>query len=81
MGAWQAHECLTQARQGAQLAWPEQRRRLEARYATGAPPLDPATTHACPACTAHIPSHRTLQRWHAERRRLNRPPERPGSII
>jgi hypothetical protein len=28
-------------------AWPDLRRRLEARYAQGAPPIDPATTHAC----------------------------------
>jgi hypothetical protein len=54
-------------------AWPELRRRLEAHYATGAPPPDP-TRHACQACTAHTPSRRTLQRWHAERRWLNRPP-------
>jgi hypothetical protein len=33
-----------------------------------------ATTHACQACTAHTPSRRTLQRWHAERRWLTRPP-------
>jgi hypothetical protein len=55
-------------------AWPELRRRLEAHYATGAPPLDPATRHTCATCTAHTPSRRTLQRRHAERRWLNRPP-------
>jgi hypothetical protein len=57
-------------------AWPELRRRLEVRCATGAPPLDPANPphHACQACTAHAPSRRTLQRWHAERRWLIRPP-------
>jgi hypothetical protein len=55
-------------------AWPDLRRCLEARYAQGAPPLDPATAHPCQACTAHTPSRRTLQRWHAERRWLNRPP-------
>jgi hypothetical protein len=54
-------------------AWPDLRRRLEARYANGAPPLDPAH-HACDTCTAHTPSRRTLQRWHAERRWLSRPP-------
>ena len=54
-------------------AWPELRRRLEAAYARGAPPADP-THHACQACTAHTPSRRTLQRWHAERRWLTRPP-------
>jgi hypothetical protein len=58
-------------------AWPELRRRLEAYYAAGAPPLDPTNhhaRHACPACTAHTPSRRTLQRWHAERRWLTHPP-------
>jgi hypothetical protein len=56
-------------------AWPELRRRLEAHYANGAPPLDPARHgHPCTSCTAHTPSRRTLQRWHAERRWLNRPP-------
>jgi hypothetical protein len=54
-------------------AWPELRRRLEAHYANGAPPIDP-THHACPASTAHTPSRRTLRRWHAQRRWLNRPP-------
>jgi len=55
-------------------AWPELRRRLEARYAHGAPPANPNHTHPCDVCTAHTPSRRTLQRWHAERRWLNRPP-------
>jgi hypothetical protein len=55
-------------------AWPQLRRRLEARYAKGAPPADPGTSHACQMCTARAPSPRTLQRWHAERRRLTRPP-------
>jgi hypothetical protein len=54
-------------------AWPDLRRRLEAHYAQGAPPADPAP-HACHTCSAHTPSRRTLQRWHAERRWLNRPP-------
>jgi hypothetical protein len=55
--------------------WPDLRRRLEARYATGAPPIDPHTHHyPCDTCTAHSPSRRTLQRWHAERRWLSRPP-------
>jgi hypothetical protein len=54
-------------------AWPELRRRLEAHYAAGAPPADPSD-HACQMCTAHTPSRRTLQRWHAERRWLSRPP-------
>ena len=58
-------------------AWPELRRRLEARYATGAAPLDPSQLgdRPCGSCTAHTPSRRTLQRWHAERRWLARPPE------
>jgi hypothetical protein len=55
-------------------AWPELRRHLEARYAQGAPPADPRHLHPCTTCTAHTPSRRTLRRWHAERRWLNRPP-------
>jgi hypothetical protein len=57
-------------------AWPELRRRLEAGYATGAPPLDPTRLagHACHTCTAQAPSRRTLQRWHAQRRWTTRPP-------
>ena len=57
--------------------WPELRRHIEDRYAAGAPPLHPQHVHshpACPHCTAHTPSRRTLQRWHAQRRWLNRPP-------
>jgi hypothetical protein len=46
---------------------------FQTHYATGAPPADPAH-HACHACTAQTPSRRTLQRWHTERRWLNRPP-------
>jgi hypothetical protein len=61
-------------------AWPELRRRLEARYAAGAPPATtvhpphPAGHDRCSRCTAHTPSRRTLQRWHAERRWLSQPP-------
>jgi hypothetical protein len=57
-------------------AWPELRRQLEADYAQGAPPADPTRLgrQACRACTAQAPSRRTLQRWHAERRWLTRPP-------
>ena len=57
-------------------AWPQLRRRLEARYAAGAAPLDPAQLGdaSCGTCTAHTPSRRTLQRWHAERRWLTQPP-------
>jgi hypothetical protein len=54
--------------------WPELRRRLEARYATGAPPLHRLGNDHCEHCTAHTPSRRTLQRWHAERRWLTHPP-------
>jgi hypothetical protein len=54
--------------------WPELRRALEARYAHGAPPLHHLDHDHCTHCTAHTPSRRTLQRWHAERRWLNRPP-------
>jgi hypothetical protein len=36
-------------------------------------PIDP-TGRPCHACTAHTPSRRTLQRRHAERRWLTRPP-------
>jgi hypothetical protein len=62
-------------RRPSSYAWPDLRRRLEAHSAQGAPPFDPAnTSHACQTCTAHTPSRRTLQRWHAERRWLNRPP-------
>jgi hypothetical protein len=57
-------------------AWPELRRRLEAGYAAGAAPLHPRQLgdSACHSCTAHTPSRRTLQRWHAERRWLTHPP-------
>jgi hypothetical protein len=58
-------------------SWPDLRRQLEARYAQGAPPLHPSHLHthpACTACTARTPSRRTLQRWHAQRRWLTRPP-------
>jgi hypothetical protein len=56
-------------------AWPDLRRRLEARYANGAPSANPTTlNHPCTTCTAHSPSRRTLQRWHAERRWLAHPP-------
>jgi hypothetical protein len=54
-------------------AWPDLRRRLEARFATGAPPPHPEP-HPCTTCTARTPSRRTLQRWHAQRRWLTQPP-------
>ena len=69
----QQHGHHQPARPGS-YAWPELRRRLEAHYATSAPPLHPATTHARHTCTAHTPSRRTLHPWHAERRWLGRPP-------
>ena len=57
-------------------SWPALRRRVERAYATGATPA---------AITPHIhtryaerpplhPSQRTIQRWHAQRRWLSRPP-------
>ena len=57
-------------------SWPELRRALEASYAAGAAPPQPGQIRdtPCEHCTARTPSHRTLQRWHAERRWLNRPP-------
>ncbi len=57
-------------------AWPELRRTLEHRYAAGARPADIAhTIHTRYAtCPAHPPSHRTLQRWHHQRRWLHHPP-------
>jgi hypothetical protein len=55
-------------------AWPDLRRRLQARYAQGAPPAEPTHLRPCQTYTAHAPSRRTLQRWHAERRWLNHPP-------
>ena len=48
---------------GGSYAWPELRRRLEARYAAGAAPLDPSQL-----------GDRPCQRWHAQRRWLSRPP-------
>ena len=63
-------------RQPGSYSWPELRRRLEARYARGTPPLHPHELGdaCCPHCTAHTPSRRTLQRWHAQRRWLSHPP-------
>ncbi len=57
-------------------AWPELRHDIEARYAAGTPPLQPhhIGDSTCATCTAHAPSRRTLQRWHAERRWLSHPP-------
>jgi len=66
----------TRTRPGS-YAWPELRRRIETRYAHGTPPLQPhhLDSHPfCTHCTARTPSRRTLQRWHAQHRWLNRPP-------
>ena len=57
-------------------SWPELRRRLERRYAEGASPaqLEPLVRRRYATCPARPPSARTLQRWHAQRRWLSRPP-------
>ena len=57
-------------------SWPDLRRSLEASYAAGATPARvTASVHARYAdCPARPPSRRTLQRWHAQRRWLSRPP-------
>jgi hypothetical protein len=57
-------------------AWPDLRRRLEAEYAHGATPGEAhAAVRARYAdCPARRPSRRTIQRWHAQRRWLVRPP-------
>jgi hypothetical protein len=63
-------------------AWPELRRVLERRFATGAQPARAIVAVdrliAGQSCTAHGPSPRTIHRWHAERRWVatTRPP--PG---
>jgi hypothetical protein len=57
-------------------SWPDLRQALEHAYARGARPADTATqVHTRYAtCPAHRPSRRTLERWHAQRRWLHRPP-------
>ena len=57
-------------------AWPDLRRTLEAGYAAGATPAEvaPAVRARYAGCPARPPSHRTLQRWHAQRRWLAKPP-------
>jgi hypothetical protein len=57
-------------------AWPDLRRLLERGYAQGATPSDAhATVHAQHGTgPARPPSRRTIQRWHAQRRWLVRPP-------
>jgi hypothetical protein len=71
----QLHAPATRQRPGS-YTWAELRRRMEERYAAGAAPMHPSQLgeHSCASCTAHAPSRRTLQRWHAERRWLGRPP-------
>ena len=62
--------------QPGSFTWPDLRRQLEAAFAHGAAPPHPSQLGdpTCPTCTAHTPSRRTLQRWHAQRRWLTRPP-------
>ena len=57
-------------------SWPELRRNIERRYATGATPAAlTATVHTAFAdCPARPPSRRTIQRWHAQRRWLAHAP-------
>ena len=63
-------------------AWPELRRALERRFATGAQPTAAVSAVesliASQSCSARGPSRRTIHRWHAERRWITatRPP--PG---
>jgi len=51
-------------------AWPDLRRRAEQAFAQGAPPdhVHAQIARRYRDCPARPPSHRTLQRWHAERR-------------
>jgi hypothetical protein len=57
-------------------AWPDLRRTVEHGYAAGATPAEvaPAVRARYAACPARPPSRRTIQRWHAQRRWLVRPP-------
>ena len=55
-------------------SWPGLRRELEARYALGATPGQIVLHRHAPDCAAVPPSRRTIQRWHAQRRWLTRPP-------
>jgi hypothetical protein len=57
-------------------AWPDLRRAVEAGYAAGATPgeIAPAVHARYAECPARPPSRRTIQRWHAQRRWLVRPP-------
>jgi hypothetical protein len=57
-------------------AWPDLRRKVEARYAEGGTPHEAHTAvhrdHG--AGPARPPSRRTIQRWHAQQRWLAQPP-------
>jgi hypothetical protein len=57
-------------------AWPDLRRALERRFAAGATPVGvaPGVAEAHRSCPARLPSRRTLQRWHHQRRWIARPP-------
>ncbi len=57
-------------------AWPDLRRSVEAGYAAGTTPHQAhAAVHAeYASCPARPPSRHTIQRWHAQRRWLVRPP-------
>lgn len=57
-------------------SWPDLRRLVERRYAAGATPaqLTPAVHVRYAPGPARPPSRRTIQRWHAQRRWLTRPP-------
>lgn len=57
-------------------SWPALRRRLEDRYAAGATPaaIAPEVRARYADAPATPPSRRTIQRWHAQRRWLTRPP-------
>ena len=57
-------------------AWPDLRRTVEAGYAAGATPgeVAPAVHARYAECPARPPSRRTIQRWHAQRRWLAKPP-------
>jgi hypothetical protein len=57
-------------------SWPGLRRRLEAEYAAGATPaqVTPGVQSTYATNPAVPPSRRTIQRWHAQRRWIVRPP-------
>jgi hypothetical protein len=65
-----------QRRRPGSYSWPRLRHQLETRYATGASPaqLTPIVHTRYANCPANPPSHRTIQRWHAQHRWLAQPP-------